>query len=207
MHIGQTVCSRLPHRVTPADGQAPPLLGALLGTFSGSICCVSPVWDGLPATALLALQQELGFSTAQHAGLNPISFRSAALLHALRYRITGALLWEHCCLRLAAVCYRVIHPCVHEGIMLTSHAWCRKRHLKTPKVLGGGQRFEPPLRRINDILDADLLTAYMWLPLHQQESLATRCAVTRPTLIQAVLQLIRAVQASRQQTSRTATRT
>ena len=84
VHIGQTVCSRLPHRVSPADKQAPPLLGALLGTFSGSIRCVSPVWDGLPATALLALQQELGFSTAQHAGLNPISFRSAALINSLR---------------------------------------------------------------------------------------------------------------------------
>ena len=84
MHIGQTVCSRLPLRVTPTDKQAPPLLGALLGTFSGSICCVSPVWDGLPATALLALQQELGFSTAQHAGLNPISFRLAMLIHTLR---------------------------------------------------------------------------------------------------------------------------
>ena len=95
MHIGQTLCSRLPHRVTPANRQAPPLLGALLGTFSGAICCVSPVWDGLPATALLALQQELGFSTAQHAGLNPISFRLAVLLHTRRWRVTGALLCEH----------------------------------------------------------------------------------------------------------------
>ena len=51
------------------------MLGALLGTFSGAICCMSPVWDGLPTTALLALQQELGFTTVQHAGLNPITFR------------------------------------------------------------------------------------------------------------------------------------
>ena len=94
MHIGQTVCSRLPLRVTPADKQAPPLLGALLGTFSGSICCVSPVWDGLPATALLALQQELGFSTVQHAGLNPISFRLAMLIHALREHHPRAVSYE-----------------------------------------------------------------------------------------------------------------
>lgn len=75
VHLGQTVCSHLAYRVMPADKQAPALLGALLGTFSGSMYCVSPVWDGLPTTALLALQQELGFTTAQHAGLNPVSFR------------------------------------------------------------------------------------------------------------------------------------
>ena len=71
--------------------------------------------------------------------------------------------------------------------------WCRRRHAKTPKVLGGGQCFEPPLRRINDILDADLLAAYVWLPVHQQEALATRCAVARQTILQSVLQLMHAV--------------
>ena len=71
--------------------------------------------------------------------------------------------------------------------------WCRRRHAKTPKVLGGGQCFEPPLRRINDVLDADLLAAYVWLPVHQQEALATRCAVARQTILQSVLQLMHAV--------------
>jgi len=75
VHLGQTVCSHLPYRVAPADKQAPAMLGALLGTFSGAVCCMSPVWDGLPTTALLALQQELGFTTVQHAGLNQITFR------------------------------------------------------------------------------------------------------------------------------------
>ncbi len=77
VHLGQTVCSHLPYRVAHADKQAPALVGSLLGTFSGAICCVSPVWDGLPTTALLALQQELGFTVAQHAGLNSVSFRWA----------------------------------------------------------------------------------------------------------------------------------
>ena len=75
VHLGQTVCSHLPYRVAPADKQAPAMLGALLGTFAGAVCCMSPVWDGLPTTALLALQQEMGFTTVQHAGLNPITFR------------------------------------------------------------------------------------------------------------------------------------
>ncbi len=79
------------------------------------------------------------------------------------------------------------------------HNVCRKRHLKTPKALGGGQCFEPPLRRINDILDADLLSSYMWLPLHQQEALATRCAVAKQTIEQAVLQLLHAIKTFPQQ--------
>ena len=69
------MCSHLPYRVMHTDKQAPALLGVLLGTFSGAVCCVSPLWDSLPTTALLALQQELGFTIAQHAGLNPVSFR------------------------------------------------------------------------------------------------------------------------------------
>lgn len=83
---------------------------------------------------------------------------------------------------------------------LTLTQICRRRHLKTPKALGGGQCFEPPLRRINDVLDADLLSAYMWLPLHQQEALATRCGAVKQTIEQAVLQLIHAVKAVPQQT-------
>ena len=76
---------------------------------------------------------------------------------------------------------------------------CRRRHLRTPKALGGGQCFEPPLRRINDFLDVDLLSSYMWLPLHQQEALATRCGVAKQTIAQAVLQLVHAIKAFPQQ--------
>lgn len=49
------------------------------------------------------------------------------------------------------------------------------------------------MRRINDVLDADLLAAYVWLPVHQQEALATRCAIARQTILQSVLQLMHAV--------------
>ena len=137
MHIGQTVCSRLPLRVTPADKQAPPLLGALLGTFSGSICCVSPVWDGLPATALLALQQELGFSTAQHAGLNPISFRLAMLIHALREHHPSAVSYKFlaviCCCLLKAVSFS--HSQRHHA-----HTTCLVQEKTCSDTQGVGRR-------------------------------------------------------------------
>ena len=96
------------------DKQAPALLGALLGTFSGSICCVSPVWDGLPTTALLALQQELGFTTVQHAGLNPVSFRCGSWswlsLHLItQQRLTSLPLHQHSCRSSA---YQSYYVCV-----------------------------------------------------------------------------------------------
>jgi len=39
VHLGQTMCSKLPYRGMPADKQHP----TLLGDVSGAICCVSLV--------------------------------------------------------------------------------------------------------------------------------------------------------------------
>lgn len=47
----------------------------MLGTTAGSLASLAPLWDALPAEALLALQKEMVLAAPQPAGLNPSSFR------------------------------------------------------------------------------------------------------------------------------------